>query len=124
MSKTFKLRESDMERLASNLAKLPEHAYYLDLSMPVGSRIITLVKGEMGYHPYSQADGDENTPHDILQTVVNELNARFDVTPAQAEAMHMGSIFGYHVPGADPDSEVSIKMAARHQEENLAKTAV
>ena len=35
---------------------------------------------------------------------VKEINREIGVTPAQAEAMKVGSMFGWNVPGADPKS--------------------
>lgn len=52
--------------------------------------VIAVKRGEMGYHPiYTRATADD-------------LNAGRGVTPAQREAMLAGSMFGWHVPAADP----------------------
>ena len=37
------------------------------------------------------------------------FNARHGVTPAQAEAMEIGSMFGWDVPGADPDTWAAVE---------------
>lgn len=34
----------------------------------------------------------------------DELNAMEGVTPPQLSAMHAGSMFGWHVPAANPDN--------------------
>jgi hypothetical protein len=49
-------------------------------------------RGETGYYPWpyrTEAD-------------VDRFNERHNVTPAQKEAMKVGSMFGFDVPGADP----------------------
>lgn len=38
----------------------------------------------------------------VTACTADELNAQRGVTAAQREAMLMGSLFGWHVPGADP----------------------
>lgn len=55
-------------------------------------RAIRIERGMMGFfkaNPYTSDD-------------VEKLNKAFKVTSAQAEAMHMGSMFGWHVPAAWP----------------------
>lgn len=49
-------------------------------------------RGIPGYTPVPKLDDQ----------MAAEFNAREGVTPAQAEAMQAGSMFGWHVPGADP----------------------
>ena len=69
------------------LEKLPEMcaAAHWD-----GSPII-IKRGVMGYYP---------APPSLD---VERYNARHGVTAAQREAMEVGSMFGWEVPGADPD---------------------
>jgi hypothetical protein len=52
---------------------------------------IIIRRGEPGYHPAPRQDFD-----------VDGFNSRHNVTAAQVEAMLAGSMFGFHVPGADP----------------------
>lgn len=81
--------------LMERMAKLPPIAY---LDNRDGSRahikaqVIVIERGCSGFTP--------------LYTLISadELNAQEDVTKAQAEAMYAGSIFGWHVPAADPDN--------------------
>lgn len=55
----------------------------------------------VGYHIDRGIPG--YTPHPALtDDMAATLNAKYSVTPAQAEAMQVGSMFGWHVPGADP----------------------
>jgi len=76
----------------ANCAKLPETCY--GIHMTTGDTII-LKRGEVGYHDPGYGDQGEE--------VVNRLNDRMDVTRQQRAAMEAGSVFGYHLPIADPD---------------------
>ena len=58
--------------------------------LPSTGETIIIKRGELGYYPSQSHRAPE------------ELNADLEVTPAQAEAMLVGSMFGWDVPGADP----------------------
>lgn len=70
---------------------LPASAFALDTS--TGAAIF-LERGMMGYFPRPNVD----------PTQVDSLNRTMGVSKAQANAMHAGSMFGWHCPGADPKS--------------------
>jgi hypothetical protein len=53
---------------------------------------ILLKRGVMGYWPAP------------LRLDVDGFNRRHNITAAQREAMEIGSLCGWDVPGADPDS--------------------
>jgi hypothetical protein len=53
--------------------------------------IIAVKRGEMGYYPI------------WTHCTVDELNESNGVTKAQCQAMHIGSMVGWHVPGSYPD---------------------
>ena len=53
---------------------------------------IFIRRGEPGYHPAPPG------------TDVADFNRRHGVTAKQVEAMLTGSMFGFHVPGANPDN--------------------
>ena len=57
---------------------------------PGASPVIAVKRGESGYYPI-------HTP-----LSADELNVNAGVTPAQREAMHIGSMMGWTVPGANP----------------------
>jgi hypothetical protein len=84
-----------------NFSKLPDVCYAVMEGNEIGNRIVALKRGETGYF---------KTDYDIpqldvgqLETVVNRLNALLEVSSQQKEAMLAGSMFGWHVKGADPD---------------------
>ena len=56
---------------------------------PSTDQCILISRFEMGYHPFDGRDADE-------------LNKRWGVDSAQAEAMLAGSMWGWTVPGAHP----------------------
>lgn len=77
---------------------LPELCYAVLEDREPGKRIILIKSGELGYY---QTDYDCSTlPIEQLRTVVAGMNARLGVNPAQVEAMLIGSLFGWDVPGA------------------------
>jgi hypothetical protein len=72
---------------------LPEFCFGTD---PITNEVILIKRGEQGYYRYYNGTlkGKEKA---------RELNEQLGVTIAQAEAMFVGSMFGWHVPGANPD---------------------
>lgn len=79
--------------------KLPNSSY---IYLPTCHCIGIIDAFQDGYVPYpldiSSYDGK------TARCIVDRLNELEGVTPAQASAMAVGSMFGWHVPGADPDN--------------------
>ena len=76
-------------------ASLPEKAYvYIESENKIG----VVTKGEMGYKEMDITFSDKQDALDM----VNINNKKHGITKAQAEAMKCGSMFGWHVPAADP----------------------
>ncbi len=78
---------------------LPEKSYAEhpeDMGKPMGERrLIKIERGMKGFiELWDMVSGG--------QEKAKELNAKIGVTPAQAEAMMIGSMFGWDVPGANP----------------------
>jgi hypothetical protein len=66
---------------------LPERCYS---TLETTGQVICIVRGEHGYFPiYTRSTADK-------------LNEGIGVTKEQAEAMLVGSMFGWSVPGANP----------------------
>ena len=77
------------------LAELPEQCYSV---LPGSGEIIIVKRNEKGYYtPNIPAASKEEA-----REIVDEYNGKLGVTRAQEEAMRTGSMFGFHVPGADP----------------------
>ena len=57
---------------------------------PTDNRPIIIKRGESGFYDCLRPDFD-----------VASFNARHGVTVAQREAMEIGSMFGWHVPGVE-----------------------
>ena len=85
----------------TTLAKLPPRCF-ATIPGSRGPRTIEIVRGVPGYTEISDVEGTSD-----LKGVhsAEALNAGLDVppNPEQVEAMVVGSMFGWHVPGADPD---------------------
>jgi hypothetical protein len=75
--------------VAKVLEKLPE---ICAARLPSDQSPILLHRGVPGYTPWKPSFD------------VDGYNSRKGITPAQVEAMLVGSMFGWHVPGADPDN--------------------
>jgi hypothetical protein len=58
---------------------------------------VLVKRGERGYYP---TDYDPPLPGEM----VSELNERLGVSKAQEMAMEAGSLFGWHIPAADPET--------------------
>lgn len=68
--------------------KLPDVCF---ANHPSTGELIAIKRGESGYYPIQS------------RRTADELNAMEGVTPVQRAAMETGSMFGWDVPGADPD---------------------
>ena len=71
---------------------LPRYCYAY---LPTTQEEIRIDIAESGYIPMRKNENDGN---------VKKMNQELGVTPAQAKAMQIGSMFGWDVPGADPKS--------------------
>ncbi|AYP68164.1 hypothetical protein PQE75_gp032 [Bacillus phage vB_BcoS-136] len=75
--------------------QLPEMCY---ATLPSDeSKLIVIKRGEKGYYPV-------NPLSDAYLCDADRNNELLGVTKAQAEAMKMGSMFGWHTPSADPNN--------------------
>ncbi len=74
---------------------LPDQCYCV---LPSSDEIIIVKKGESGYYRTDKYGHDRQA----AQAIVDEYNGRLGVSKAQEAAMLAGSMFGWHVPGADP----------------------
>jgi hypothetical protein len=75
-----------------NELKLPQMCYS---TLPSSGDIIIIKKGEHGYH---------ETDLDSKFTNAELLNEKLSVNKQQAEAMLIGSLFGWDVPLANPNN--------------------
>jgi hypothetical protein len=74
---------------ALTAAGLPEYCFG---KLEADGEIVRIARGESGYYRIA--------PQPTLPLI--ELNASIGVSKAQAEAMMVGSMFGWDKPGADP----------------------
>lgn len=95
------MKESTGASRAANLAKLPELCY----AAVTGEEVLCIIRrGEQGYFHTDFCIGKTDPVK-----FADEMNERLGVTKAQARAMLNGSMFGWHVPAADPDSALNKK---------------
>jgi hypothetical protein len=71
---------------------LPEWCFAYDPSDEDGM-VIKILRGDRGYCQTNLTGG---------KAKAISLNAEYDISPAQMEAMIVGSIWGWTVPGANP----------------------
>lgn len=89
----------DQWQVCRNFAMLPEVCYCVNNLNKC--EVILLKRGEVGFWR-SGTFADANSALEF----VNEQNQKLECSVIQMEAMHIGSIFGFHVPGANPASKV------------------
>ena len=88
--------QTEQERFAPKVAEgLPERCFS---TLPSTGQLICIQRGKSGYYPSNQDTGDKERNVEL----VDELNESLGVTPAQRQAMEIGSMAGWDVPGADP----------------------
>ncbi len=81
------------DRAEQNFGKLPEHCF---AHHPDDMRLIRIERGESGFWYVNQNVADR---YDAAK-----LNWILSVSDEQAAAMITGSMWGWHVPGANPDN--------------------
>lgn len=91
----------NQEQLKANLTKLPDLCYGV---LNTTHEIIVIKKGESGYY---RTDYPAAKTRDAAEEWCDELNEKMDITKAQRKAMECGSMFGWDVPGADPDCYIN-----------------
>lgn len=92
MKRPTMVANPDAQAIAANMAKLPDLCYSVHIE---SGDTVVLKKGEKGFYDTGYgAQGD---------AVVDRLNERLGVTRQQRAAMELGSLVGFHAPGADPD---------------------
>ena len=90
--------QTEQECFTPKLAeRLPELCFS---TLPGTGALICIKRGESGYYP-SDWNTDDPAQNRELADYNNE---RLGVTPAQENAMKVGSMFGWSVPGADPSA--------------------
>lgn len=78
---------------------LPDYCYTL---LPENDQLIRINRDESGYYPIRIGSEQRHVFGDEARELMLRLNNAKGVTYAQREAMLAGSMFGWHVPAADP----------------------
>ena len=88
--------QTEQERFTPKVAEgLPELCFS---TLASTGQLICIKRGESGYYPSDWDTGDKERNVELA----DELNENLGVTPAQRQAMEIGSMVGWDVPGADP----------------------
>ena len=88
--------QTEEERFSPKLAEgLPEMCYS---TLPTTGQLICIKRGETGYHPSEWDTGDKERNVELA----DQLNEHLGVDMWQRQAMEVGSLCGWDVPGADP----------------------
>ena len=74
---------------------LPETCFSI---LPSSGQLIIIRCGERGYYPSEWDTGDKEQNVELA----DELNEKLGVSPIQRQAMEVGSMAGWDVPGANP----------------------
>lgn len=67
-------------------------------TLPGEGKLVVLKRGETGYYPSDWGTGSKAENKKIAEW----HNHQCGISPAQAMAMQAGSMFGFDIPGADP----------------------
>lgn len=87
---------TEQERFAPKFAEgLPELCFS---TLKSSGELICIKRGETGYYPSEWDTGDKEQNVELA----DELNEKLGVSPVQRQAMEIGSLAGWDVPGADP----------------------
>jgi hypothetical protein len=78
---------------------LPEMCFAFVESEAPGQYVAAVKNGERGYFATTYDEPDQEK----AKALVNLLNERLGVSALEAECMVTGSMFGWDVPGADPE---------------------
>ena len=88
--------QTEQERFAPKIAEgLPELCFS---TLRTTGQLICIKRGETGYYPSEWDTGDKERNVELA----DELNKNLGVSPIQRQAMEVGSMAGWDVPGADP----------------------
>lgn len=88
--------QTEEERFSPKLAEgLPEMCYS---TLPTTGQLICIKRGETGYHPSEWDTGNKERNVELA----DQLNEHLGVDMWQRQAMEVGSMCGWDVPGADP----------------------
>jgi len=101
MAETYEKVERERDQLRREVAKHKSIDHFILTKLPalcahrnnVDGKPTLIIRGELGYVPMEGIIADPD-----------KFNHRIGVDAFQATAMEIGSMFGWGVPGADPDS--------------------
>ena len=90
----------EKSRAQRHLEKLPPTCYAILLT---NKELIRLEAGMKGFHPINQEWVEEEKGRLSTDEFADKENEKLGVTKGQRQAMETGSMYGWEVPGANPD---------------------
>ena len=97
--------------------KLPRIAW---AELDSSHEVVAICYGESGYHKWEPEGYIAMTSTEI----VDDLNQKAGVSKAQASAMKVGSLFGWHCPAADPRNYDELGRPTYHKKEAVHQQEV
>lgn len=91
----------------ANMSSLPELAYAIHM---MDGSVIIIKKGESGFYPIDTAKFPQAVAEP--EAFVAQQNTAMGVRPSQAQALFMGSLFGWDLPGANPETYRDLDLIA------------
>jgi len=94
-----------MKTAQQNIAAAPASCFIVIKGNTPGQRVGIVRAGESGYLATTSTTGADDPSMTEAQVIelVNYFNHCLNVTPQQAAAAMIGSMFGWHCQGADPE---------------------
>ena len=96
-------QKKQLSKAQSNLAKLPDACF---ATLNTTEELIQIRAGEKGYYRLGQAFPKRLCQEQggiTMDQLADRWNIEKGITKAQREAMEVGSMWGWEVPGANPD---------------------
>lgn len=85
------------EQQQAIFARLPELCYGV---LNTTNELIIIKRGETGYYPTNYVPAED---YETAEKWCDIFNEQLGITKFQRQAMEMGSMFGWDIPGINPD---------------------
>lgn len=97
------------------MTQLPDHCYIYRPKLQSGRYVGIIRRGESGVF---DTDYEIDTP-DLAKEFVERMNRKLGVTAEMQNCMEIGSMFGWHVPGAQLKQEAHCVFDRYYDDDNI-----